>query len=146
METIKTSLKDLQPGDKIFVEWPSDRIKPNWWKLPDIVTVREVDLKKGQVMIRESGGLCLESKELDKIKEINPVPGDTIVFNMETYNDLNLCVNNEFRAVVESISTDPLKRREPNYIVTIDGEAYGIPFSDIKKIEKIRKNEQLSMF
>lgn len=143
MQTQLTPVKELQPGDKVYVEWPADLVKPEWHTLPDVLTVKEVFA--GIVKIRESGGLCLEAHDLFKVIEINPVPGDTITFDIETFNEFGEGPPKECMAIVERTDFDPLKKREPKCIVTVDGEAYGIPFSEIKAIQK-KQPQQLSMF
>lgn len=66
-KTELVSIKDLNLGDRLFVEWPSDRKRPEGWNIPEIVTVRRVDVRKRQVDINETGGLCLEAEEFHRI-------------------------------------------------------------------------------
>ena len=66
MKTQLTPITDLQPGDKVFVAWPADREKPEWWKLPEVVTVKKV-ITDGTVTIKETGGLCLKAPELHRV-------------------------------------------------------------------------------
>lgn len=145
MKTQITPIGQLQPGDKVYVQWPADRKKPEWWKLPDELTVKAVNITKGTVDVKETGGLCLQAPELYKVIYIEPSPGDTITFILETWNDLGLKEDKEVTAVVERTDFDPLKRREPKCIVWVDGKNYGIPFSEIKSLQK-KQSQQLTMF
>lgn len=137
MKTAPTSITELNPGDKIFVPWPADRKKPDWWKLPEVLTVRAVNISAGTVDIKESGGLNLKAPELNKVIDIpTPEAGDTITFTMEWLNDMELWEDKQFTAKVNSVCYDPMKRHKPKCIVTIEGEDYGITFDMISNIEK----------
>lgn len=148
MNTELTPISDLEPGDQVYVPWPKDREKPESHTLPDVLTVQYVDLQKGQVIIKESGGLCLEAKELNRIIQDLPEAGDMITFRIEFFNNLGLCELTEFTRTVGRVDKDPLKRHPPKCIVEIDDKDYGIYFDEISKIEKAPplKGAQLQMF
>lgn len=142
MKTQKTPITELQPGDKLYVPWTADHKKTEQRKLPDVVTVKEV-LLPATVNIKETGGLCLLGKEFNKVIPILPEAGDTITFDAQSFNEtIKGCL---WTTEVKSLCLDPLKKREPKCIVTVDGENYGIPFSEIKSIQK-KQPHQLSIF
>lgn len=146
MKTELVPIHELNPGDKVFVEWPKDQEKPKWHKLPEVLTVKEVDLHKSQVSIKESGGLCLEAKELHRVLgEPTPEPGDEITFMLETF-ETGFNVPKEHSAKVIRVSRDPMKKMEPKCIVEVKEEEYGIRLSDIIKLQKKFQEQQISMF
>jgi hypothetical protein len=67
MKTKLTPIKELRPGDKVYVAWPSDIKRPDWHKFPDILTVRSIVLNPATVNIMESGGVCLQANEFHKV-------------------------------------------------------------------------------
>lgn len=143
-ELIPTS--ELQPGDKLFIPWPEDQDKPEWHRLPEVVTVKRIEGRK--IIIEESGGLCIETveqKEFNRVIADEPKAGDTITFKMEWFNDIGLMEIKEFRLKVIRISRDPMKNHKPKCIVEISDEQYGITFDMISNIEKPQK-PQLELF
>lgn len=149
MKTQLTPISELEPGDKIRVTWPEGKPKPEWWKLPEVLTVRRVNLHSGTVDVEETGGLNLKEKEFSKIIDL-PVPeaGDTITFTMEWLNDMDLWEDKQFTAQVNSVCKDPMKQHKSKCIVTIEGEDYGITFDMISTIRKPEpeKGSQLQIF
>lgn len=143
MKTETISIQDLNPGDKIFVKWPENREKPNWWKLPEIVTVKAVDIQNSRVDIKETGGLCLKENEFQKITDMpKPEPGDHITFYLDQWDNSGLKFQKEFTALVKKVDVDPMKRRDPKCIVIVNQERYGIPFTEIKSLQKNKIQEK----
>lgn len=149
MKTELTPISELNPGDKIYMPWPTDKERPEWFKVPEVVTVRKVNISSGTVDIEETGGLNLKESEFNLVVDIpEPEAGDTVTFIMEWLNEIDLWEDKIFTAQVNSICKDPLKRHKPKCMVTIEGESYGIPFDMISKIEKPEpsKGSQLQLF
>lgn len=149
MKTQLTPISELNPGDKIFVPWPEGKERPEWFKLPEVITVRKVNITAGTVDIEETGGLNLKETQFNRVIDIpEPEAGDKITFLMDWYNDLGLREDKIFTTEVNHISRDPMKVHKPKCIVTIEGEDYGITFDMISKIEKpaIQKEAQLQLF
>lgn len=150
MKTQTAPIEALHPGDKIFLPWPADRPRPEWHTLPEVITVRRVNITLGTVDIEETGGLNLKGSEFNRVVGIpEPEAGDKITFMIDNwYNELGLREDKIFTAQVSSICKDPIKRHKPKCIVTIKGEDYGITFDMIHKIEKPEppKGSQLQLF
>lgn len=150
MKTETKNISELEPGDKIYLPWLSDQDKPEWHKLPEVVTVKR--LEGLQIIIEESGGICLtavEQKEFQVVQVENPEAGDVITFNMEWFNALRLKEYREFSETVVRISKDPMKFHKPKCIVIIENEEYGIPFSEVIQVQKKKIQEskpQLELF
>lgn len=60
--------------------------------------------------------------------------GQKIVFDLETWADRDEMVMKETTAVILNFCHDPSTRHESKCIVQVDGQDYGIPFSEIKQI------------
>lgn len=148
MKTQPTPITDLNLGDKIYVPWPKDREKPEWFLLPEVVTVKRIELPS-TVIIAESGGLCLKETSFQKVMGIpTPESGDLITFDLDHYDSNGLKGYKEHTAIVKSTCYDPMKVHPPKCIVTVEGEDYGIPFSEVKHLEKKATKElsQLELF
>ena len=146
-KTQTTPIEELNPEDKLYIPWPSDREKPQSWKIPEIVTVKRVELPS-TVLIKESGGLCLQDKWFQKVIDAaQPEAGDMITFDLDHYDANGFKVYKEHTTEVRKTSFDPMKVHPPKCIVNVDGEDYGIPFSEVKCLEKKGKlKPQLSLF
>lgn len=59
--------------------------------------------------------------------------GDTICFDLDTWDVFGIHSVKEVEAIVRSFVVDPLGRREKKAVVIYKGEYYGIPLSEIKK-------------
>lgn len=59
--------------------------------------------------------------------------GQYITFNMDTW-DNEVHIVKEFKSKILDFCHDPLKNKESKCCVIINGEAYGIPFSEIKDV------------
>lgn len=136
MKTQLTPITELNPADRIFVPWPADREKPEWWKLPEVLTVKAIELPN-VVILKDTGGLCLKETTFKKVIDA-PVPeaGDLITFDLDHYDEAGLLGYKEHTVPVERICLDPMKKLEPKCIVTVNGEDYGIPFSEVKDHQK----------
>lgn len=64
MQTIKTHITDLKPGDKILA--PDEKGR-NIWNPSDQLTVRHVKAKTNEVLIMESGGISLVASHFEKV-------------------------------------------------------------------------------
>lgn len=145
MKTKTIPTADLNPGDKIYIPWPEDREKPNWWKTPDVLTVRKCE--GPDVYFRELGGLSFNKKECEKIIDTpEPVAGDLITFSLKLENELGITADKEFSAVVKEIVYDPKKEKEPECLVKVEeyNITSNIPISRVKNIEK--QKSQLEIF
>jgi hypothetical protein len=145
MKTTTTHISQLTPGDKLFVPKPAT---PTYSKMPEILTVKRIELHNQTVIIEESGGLCLVAPEYQKIQTLQPQPGDTITFDLEYWDDHGFEKTKEHSVKVLSIITDPLKRHETKCRVNINGQDHGVPLSQIKETikQQAAAGAQLKMF
>jgi len=70
--------------------------------------------------------------------------GQFITFDLETWKDDKMIMK-QFKSKILSFCKDPLKINEPKCTVEINGEGYGIPFSNVKQIFPA-VGEQLTLF
>ncbi len=72
------------------------------------------------------------------------LPGQYIRFDLETWVGDDMLMK-EHKSKILSICIDPLKLHESKCTVEINGEGYGIPFSEVKEIFPAT-GEQLILF
>ena len=72
--------------------------------------------------------------------------GQFITFDLETWHDESDNITMvEHKAKILSICNDPMKIHESKCCVEVNGEKYGIPFSEVKNVFPAT-GEQLEMF
>lgn len=70
--------------------------------------------------------------------------GQFISFDLETWVNEDM-IFVEFKAKISRLCIDPLNRHESKCIVSVNENAYGIPFSRIKEVFPF-EGEQLTIF
>tara|TARA_R100000027_G_scaffold55112_1_gene44274 strand:+ start:3768 stop:3995 length:228 start_codon:yes stop_codon:yes gene_type:complete len=70
--------------------------------------------------------------------------GYVISFDLERWDEKGHSYVQEVSSIVRYICDDPLGNHESKCSVKVDGEEYGIPFSEIKNV--IPAGDQLNLF
>lgn len=147
MKTVSTPIAELYPGNKVFVARPENAAI--WNKMPEILTVKQILVGEGKVLIKETGGLCLVASELQKIVDLpEPKEGDLITFSIEVLNAAGLRGFSKKQAVVKEVVFDEEKKQEPIYIVFLEDQEHQVPLERITQFESnpTPDQHQLSMF
>ena len=63
--SIIEEIENLHPGDKLFIKAPDQ--KPEWYKHPEVLTIRKIDVSKSEVYLKEIKPNSLLEECVEKI-------------------------------------------------------------------------------
>jgi len=135
--SIIEEIENLHPGDKLFIKAPDQ--KPEWYKHPEVLTIRKIDVSKSEVYLKEISGVCLKENRFLKIfQDALPEPGDKVKFQLEEKSAQGFSIFNSYTSEVFDIEYDPTKSINPKCIVEVNGKKIGV---DLYSVEKIQEQE-----